>query len=868
MNIRVQVQGLDAVNSKFQQTATVVESSAKRMSSGLYLTTGAMNELETAGVKVQSAGPNVNSLTPHVERASHSAREAKEAFAGMGEELGVHMPRFVRGFLTSIGPVSGLMAAAFAPIAIIGLIDYLAKIPEAIEKGTDSIMGFGEKQKEAFAADIKASTEAQSAFKNLEAGQTALADTSRRLGREQDSFNDRLGESSKKAEEQTSALWYIFPPLRGLIVTYRELADATTGAADREAALIEVQRKQLEESAKQGAERVQDGYKAQEEALKIAMIGDKGYAHVRGELKLLGVEEEAEIARRHAGVSLSEKEIGLIREKYDLQREAVLKTAAEEFKPDETAEATAKVTVKKTVELEQVNSRKEAADATRKVITAQNNAEIQDAQDVEAEKYRVALDGLKQRQAEIEKHPTENSIDAAKAVNDEIEALEAAHIQRTAQISARSVELDRSAFAAGIDIARNAETEKFKIEEKALQDHVKILQAKQGREGKSEAPEIATTNGEIQSLQIAHAARMQAIDAQVALHEIQSQQQVAAASRQTAEEQERVAREVAARKEQAVELVMRIDQNAIESAGLDANKSLQLANAADDERLRTHQISVKEWADVGKQAVQQWYETQRAALQQAANDARTFFGLDSIEYKRMVDKLDALDKERQVKVTTINTKVQQDYEKTYQKIAQTVNSDLVSMITGHERAGEAIMRISDKMAQKLTSNLIDVAEQELVGLITSKEVAQTEQQLNAKKAAGNTYAEVSKIPVIGPYLAPVAAAAAYAAVLAFEGGGIVPAEGPAYLHAKEMVLPEHISTPLISMIDNGGLGAPAAAGPGPGGIAGKGHTFNQTNHFNGGDLDGIEKLLNGQSRNVLRYAHQLDRNNVRIGGRR
>ena len=75
-------------------------------------------------------------------RIGSSTREAREAIRGMGEELGVHMPRFVSSYLTSLGGIAPIMAMAFAPIAVIGLIEVLGRVPDAITKITDSLMGW------------------------------------------------------------------------------------------------------------------------------------------------------------------------------------------------------------------------------------------------------------------------------------------------------------------------------------------------------------------------------------------------------------------------------------------------------------------------------------------------------------------------------------------------------------------------------------------------------------------------------------------------------------------------------------------------------------------------------------------------------
>ncbi|WP_297443239.1 hypothetical protein, partial [Acidocella sp.] len=77
----------------------------------------------------------------------------------------------------------------------------------------------------------------------------------------------------------------------------------------------------------------------------------------------------------------------------------------------------------------------------------------------------------------------------------------------------------------------------------------------------------------------------------------------------------------------------------------------------------------------------------------------------------------------------------------------------------------------------------------------------------AATAAGGAFSAVAGIPIIGPVLAPVAAATAFTAVMGYEvmsaAGGTVIEAGVnplVQLHEKEMVLPAHIAQPLQSAL--------------------------------------------------------------------
>lgn len=96
------------------------------------------------------------------------------------------------------------------------------------------------------------------------------------------------------------------------------------------------------------------------------------------------------------------------------------------------------------------------------------------------------------------------------------------------------------------------------------------------------------------------------------------------------------------------------------------------------------------------------------------------------------------------------------------------------------------------------------------------DAASSSSQINnaAYTAAAKAYQAVVGIPYVGPVLAPLAAATAYAGVMAFdvlsaEGGMTIPSgTNPlTQLHENEMVLPAYIAQPLQSMVASGGSAA-------------------------------------------------------------
>ena len=149
----------------------------------------------------------------------------------------------------------------------------------------------------------------------------------------------------------------------------------------------------------------------------------------------------------------------------------------------------------------------------------------------------------------------------------------------------------------------------------------------------------------------------------------------------------------------------------------------------------------------------------------------------------------------------------------------------------------------------------------------TEDVALGTAQINssAGKAAAGAYSAVAGIPIVGPVLAPMAAATAYAGVMAFdvlsaEGGMAIPAgvNPLTQLHEKEMVLPAHIAQPLQHMIAGGNTSNNS--------IGGDTH-MNFTQHINGGG--GIDAgMLAKAGRGIMDSIIDLTRNGtLRLPGR-
>jgi hypothetical protein len=152
---------------------------------------------------------------------------------------------------------------------------------------------------------------------------------------------------------------------------------------------------------------------------------------------------------------------------------------------------------------------------------------------------------------------------------------------------------------------------------------------------------------------------------------------------------------------------------------------------------------------------------------------------------------------------------QQRWGGAFRTFQSAFSSAIDSMLRGGESFGQAMRgvfaSIAESALQNAVKNIATMAMQSLAGdAIRSAEIKK-----DAGAAAAGAYKAVVGIPYVGPFLAPAAAAVAYAGVLAFESaeggydipGGVNPVT---QLHQREMVLPAPIADTVRDAMGRGG----------------------------------------------------------------
>jgi hypothetical protein len=246
------------------------------------------------------------------------------------------------------------------------------------------------------------------------------------------------------------------------------------------------------------------------------------------------------------------------------------------------------------------------------------------------------------------------------------------------------------------------------------------------------------------------------------------------------------------------------------------DKAIDKANL---DRIAAEETSAKQRVALGVEANQQLlteqksFETRRYAIELAAAQralAAADPNRDPVKAKQLDVQLEQIERDHQTKMTAIDQQAALARSKLAHQIYGPFAQEIGHMISLHQglfttlgNMWKGFGNLVDQVITRWTQNF-------LVGLATqgfAAEKAHLTQVVHlAKQAAANAYNAVVGIPVVGPFLAPPAAAVAFAGVMAFSAeGGMdnVPYDNaPFLLHKNEMVLPASLANPFRSMLQS------------------------------------------------------------------
>ena len=240
-------------------------------------------------------------------------------------------------------------------------------------------------------------------------------------------------------------------------------------------------------------------------------------------------------------------------------------------------------------------------------------------------------------------------------------------------------------------------------------------------------------------------------------------------------------------------------------------------------------------------ALERNLEDQKNAIEvEALDEKRRQYAAESVEYQKLTFDIEAQAIRHKDAMNAIDRQAMAEQNKTWNSIFSSINTGFQSVIgkflQGTATIGQTIKGLFTSIASSVASTLAQVAAKNIATMLQQAAVGKTlrmqEIAGDANAGAAAAYKAVVGIPYVGPILAPIAAGAAFAGIMAFdsaEGGYDIPAgvNPKTQLHEREMVLPKTIADPLRDSLAFGGTGG------------GDVH-----NHFHLVDTDGVKRLVN------------------------
>ena len=243
------------------------------------------------------------------------------------------------------------------------------------------------------------------------------------------------------------------------------------------------------------------------------------------------------------------------------------------------------------------------------------------------------------------------------------------------------------------------------------------------------------------------------------------------------------------------------------------------------------------------------FEIQRSALSKRLELMKLDPGMDPVKLQQIQQQIEALERQHQAKLTDIDRKAQlqrtQIQRQAIQNIASGWANALGQMLTLQQGFTATLKSLWQTVQQTIGSAIASIIQdwltKQLSALILGKaqKLAEATGEIaaNAAVAASGAYAATAAIPIVGPELAPAAAAAAYGGAMSWMGALSASAaekgdwnvrEGLYHLHESEMVLPSWAAQGLRGMIGSGTSPAANFNAPSPANDGGRnngGHTF-------------------------------------------
>jgi hypothetical protein len=777
---------------------------------------------EEAGI---AAGVNKQ----EIQEASHAAQE-------FGTLTGIHIPRALRTMIGSLEGIGPLIASSFSILAAVAFVEIIDQGIDKIKEASQALAGFDAEAKKAYDNALKVNqqfylqqvktTEEHIRFNEIGLSGLKKLDQQQKDAKESAKlYADELGENLRQVRglvAEKDHLQKDWGPL------FNPLNWATLGDQVKE---VEARITAVNSAGEKLEERLR------------ALRDEKG-AQVPAETKKVTADEERSLdeARLEANKST---ELAIV-----AQKEAALRLSYQAGK----------------ISLEQEIQGLEAAENRKYEILQQAFARkialLRAEQAATGEfKEPEILSTQAQQKAETLAHPIKVQEIRQTGTNEEERQ---ANANALADAQARKLAADTE-----VAIAEQSARQLYSLHQISLDQEVEQLKE---AERKKSAARLAELNEEFRIANQhpeQNTAKLTTINSQIEAEEKNSQARITAIDQQA--------------ELQRMEQRKQMEAERLQAAERSASSELQITESMNNARLRRGEETLRQWEQTELAAINRWYEEQKRVLEQELEFAAATFGKQSLEYQKMLDRMNQLDQQRAAKQQQIEDTVAEKRKSSYDKFTAQFNSDILQMLQRQKTFGQVLIDSWDYIVSQIITKMLKMMEEwiyvhiimKMFGLNDDDGTAKAKKKIKNNVAVAQSEAALAgaeefewKIAESGDIFSAAAfGAAAYAIGAGFAGmagaampsaaGGWerVPSDTLAMVHKDEQILPASYAEGLRGLVAGGGKGG-----------GGKAFHYHDNSNYSGlGTSEFGDKLE--EHRDTLRHMFQgmVNRGEVGMG---
>lgn len=240
------------------------------------------------------------------------------------------------------------------------------------------------------------------------------------------------------------------------------------------------------------------------------------------------------------------------------------------------------------------------------------------------------------------------------------------------------------------------------------------------------------------------------------------------------------------------------------------------------ERFANQEASAAEMLEAERAFAERRNDIRREAIAEAIAIAEADPDRDRVKLAELHAQLEELERTHQIKLGEIRRRELRASTSEWDGAMSSIEGGFSRSIASMLKGTSTLTQGTQSMAAAVVGSMIDmvgkmVAEWVLANTIQRAVTRQTAVEgiaADAGKSGSGAFAAIAAIPVVGPFLAPAAAATAFAAAMGYaskisaaKGYDIPPGVNPVtQLHQSEMVLPEELANVVRSVAGEGGGG--------------------------------------------------------------